>query len=430
MGIPDDEGERTESGRIGYRPALDGLRAVAIIGVMIAHSFIWFPGLRVAMGGVGVDLFFVLSGFLITSLLLREHETDGSISRTRFYVRRALRLLPALAVALVVVGVLSVVLHANLSRHNLSFPRSALVSLFFAGNWFQYQLGALAHTWSLAVEEQYYLIWPTVLVLALRAKVSKERIAAMLVAAIIVIASMRSLLYGHHELTALSTPWTFVHLWVRTDGVLIGSLLAILLASDLKEHVVKLLRSRLVCTAAVAIVLALAVRPVSAWTASNYDELIVFNVCFALVVGHVFTAPSGRAARILRTQPLPALGKVSYGLYLFHWPIYNLTARTMTSTPRLAVAVALVATLSLAVVSYHLVERPALRLKPWIGLAWLSLRRVPSSVRQVDEPLEPVVLARPAATVSVRSARSPVGSRHVTRRTGHATVRTRSSARA
>src|SRR5437899_6434526 len=131
--------------RIGYRPELDGFRAIAILAVMLFHSDKWLPGVHVDGGAVGVDLFFVLSGFLITSLLLEERQNAGSIDRPNFYARRALRLLPALFLALILGAFVTASVGGN-GKGGMPYPHAALAALFFAGNWFQYKLGVPGHT--------------------------------------------------------------------------------------------------------------------------------------------------------------------------------------------------------------------------------------------------------------------------------------------
>src|SRR5262249_38292598 len=145
---------------LGYRPSLDGFRAVAIIAVMGFHDGVSFA----AGGSLGVDMFFVLSGFLITSLLIEEWAKNDSISLTRFYARRALRLLPALVVMLACYEIYALVrLHgAELRATELHI----LAALLYSANWVRALAGpnamgdAIPHTWSLAVEEQFYFLWP------------------------------------------------------------------------------------------------------------------------------------------------------------------------------------------------------------------------------------------------------------------------------
>ncbi|MEY3467163.1 MAG: hypothetical protein RL532_470, partial [Actinomycetota bacterium] len=158
-------------GLLGYMPALDGVRALAVVAVIVYHANKkWLGG-----GFLGVEVFFVISGFLITSLLIAEHEQHGSISLKKFWLRRARRLLPALWVLLVGVAVYC----SLFERDALGALRGDIIAAFFYGfNWFQIWVGTsyftafdfvpLRHLWSLAVEEQFYFIWPLVMYGAVR----------------------------------------------------------------------------------------------------------------------------------------------------------------------------------------------------------------------------------------------------------------------
>src|SRR5579875_1756575 len=166
--------------RLGRRPVLDGLRGVAILLVMLTHTSV-LPN-----GYVGVDLFFALSGLLITTLLYEEWDRCGRISLRRFYGRRARRLLPALGLLIVVALIVDMVCYP---MTGWPFAKKALTSLLFVNNWIAAtghasDLGSLNPTWSLAQEEQFYLVWPLVLVLLLRCRARPRLVAAMLLVAI------------------------------------------------------------------------------------------------------------------------------------------------------------------------------------------------------------------------------------------------------
>jgi peptidoglycan/LPS O-acetylase OafA/YrhL len=171
-----------------YQPALDGVRGVAIVLVVLFH-YPWgvtdaraFFGNNPVHGGfLGVDAFFVLSGFLITTLLLQEHAKSGGVNLRRFYARRAFRLVPALVVLLVI----AVFLHFLLPAGDVNRPETSglLGMLFYVANWVSIYrpkaLGITADTWSLAIEEQFYLLWPIVLVLMLRRRLRTATIAVV-----------------------------------------------------------------------------------------------------------------------------------------------------------------------------------------------------------------------------------------------------------
>src|SRR5262245_51790762 len=163
-------------GAFGYHPALDGLRGVAILAVMIYHS-------GLGRGGyLGVDVFFALSGFLITTLLCDEYAATGTIAFRKFYARRALRLLPALVVF---VAVWLAVLYATLEPRFWAFVTGfGLAVLFYVANWvgiWVLPLGVFGHTWSLAIEEQFYVLWPLVILAVVRLCVRPPWTAGLLV---------------------------------------------------------------------------------------------------------------------------------------------------------------------------------------------------------------------------------------------------------
>lgn len=344
-----------------YRPELDGVRAVAIVAVVIAHAKLWYPNLSTYWGARGVDLFFVLSGFLITSLLFHEHAGAGHIDRAKFYARRGIRLLPALAVALIIGAFVARALHGN-GEGMLPYNKAVFAALLFEGNWFKWNLGILNHTWSLGLEEQYYLLWPLVMGLALRRGRSPLKFAAVLGVAAAFITALGSA-YNHRLVSGI---WQNADVapWDRAGGILIGSALGLLVASDRTGRVKQLLRDRSLAAAAavgvVAVISLTAHRPPNDITA--YDFLIVLDVCFAILIGHLFVAESSPVSAIFRAQPLPAIGRISYGLYIFHWPIFSLIA-AQKWPPLRGYLIALAATLVTAITSFVVIERPALRLK-------------------------------------------------------------------
>ncbi|HET9690764.1 MAG TPA: acyltransferase, partial [Acidimicrobiales bacterium] len=204
-------------------PPLDGLRAVAVLSVLGYH--LYEPHV-LPSGYLGVDLFFVLSGFLITTGLVDEFDAGGGVVFGRFYVRRALRLLPAaLAVVLVALGLALATLHGDLRHQTLvGLPWIVL----YAGNWARAvgasSLGVLANLWSLAVEEQFYLLWPVVLVAFLSRRVARERLAAALVALAAVEVAYREVLFH----TGVSVERLVNGIDTHSDGLLLGCALALL----------------------------------------------------------------------------------------------------------------------------------------------------------------------------------------------------------
>src|SRR6266850_221126 len=203
-------------------PTLDGLRGVAVLSVMAFHA-----GSGVIKGGhLGVDLFFVLSGFLITSLLLREQQRNGFISLRLFYVRRALRLLPALL--LVILSCLIYEKAIVSSSPWAEVPKGAFYSLFYSSNWYQAlngmgTLGVLSHTWSLSIEEQFYILWPPAISLLLWQGCKRTYVLLFVGAGTAAVAVHRAMLWRGGA--------TFERVYAgfdtRADSVLIGCLVGL-----------------------------------------------------------------------------------------------------------------------------------------------------------------------------------------------------------
>jgi peptidoglycan/LPS O-acetylase OafA/YrhL len=354
-----------------YRPYLDGLRAVAILGVLVYHlDRAWLPG-----GYLGVDLFFVLSGYLITMLLLGEHARTGRIDLPAFWSRRIRRLLPALLVMLVVLAVLINVGGDLLARGQAR--GDLLATLFYFANWqfiaegqsYFNQFVASSpdrHTWSLAIEEQFYLAWPLVAALVLgRFKARGLTVVAGTVA-------VASALW----LAVLFDPADPSRAYFGTDSrifeILIGASLSIALAGRFRARLVS--AGRLVAPIAL---LAL----VAAYVGLADDNAFYYRggavlVCFAaatLIAGLEGGSP---VARILSVRPLVLMGLVSYGMYLWHFPIITYVNEWLgsTSLPQWA-ALATVLTVAATAVSYVVVETPIRRRAMLVGLK-LTPRRL------------------------------------------------------
>jgi peptidoglycan/LPS O-acetylase OafA/YrhL len=335
-------------------PALDGLRALAVAAVVVFHTS------PAAHGGfIGVDVFFVVSGFLITTLLLREVELTGRVDLRAFYLRRALRLLPALLLMIAI----TVPLMLTSLRHTVLMPPWAAVgsAVFYVANWANVAVstgtGPLTHTWSLSIEEQYYLLWPLVLL----AVVVRGRYASLArglaVAAALVVVS-RALLWA-----VSPGEWLFYATTSRADGLLLGTLLAVVLAR--REPGRRLLAPRwsegLAWTGLLGLAALMAVlRPDGG--ATFVGGLFLASACAVLVVHHVATADDGPLVRLLSLRPLVVVGTVSYGIYLFHFPVFQAVQEAHPPW-LLQHALELGLTAALTTFSYLVVERPALRLK-------------------------------------------------------------------
>jgi peptidoglycan/LPS O-acetylase OafA/YrhL len=351
---------------LGYRPSLDGLRGVSILAVMSYH-------LGLIRGGfLGVDIFFVLSGFLITTLLTDEWIRSGSISFRKFYMRRALRLLPALVV-LAIACDFATVIFARLYWPPEAFvpvvfgmAYASLVALFYVTNWVMISgqtLWILGHTWSLSIEEQFYVLWPLCLLALLKWIRHRGLILSFLTLGI------ASSLILRIALVRAQAPVTrvFVGLDTRFDELLIGCMVGVLCSWGL---LATSRRSQLLLAAGA--VAGAAILAVLLWKASSKEPamlqggLTVAAGSAGVLIADVVARPAGWLARALAREPLVGIGRISYGLYLWHFPIvYSCGALIIDGTrpdlPRAALAIGL--TFVAAIASFRWVERPMLRLK-------------------------------------------------------------------
>jgi peptidoglycan/LPS O-acetylase OafA/YrhL len=306
--------------RLGRRPVLDGLRGVAILLVMLAHTSV-LPN-----GYVGVDLFFALSGFLITTLLYEEWDRAGNISLTRFYGRRARRLLPALGVLLLIAVLVDAVCY---QMTGWPFGKKALMSVLFVNNWVAAtghakQLGSLNPTWSLAQEEQFYLVWPLLLALLLRLRARPEVVAVLLALMIMTLIAAAPPSGDTHLYTVYYSPLA------RAAELLAGCLGAVIwrhrlvrlpegVAARLPAWVRELTARRHLWRTLIASALAyLFVRLLFDY--ALLTEQVYLRACLLAVplIVMLIGAPRSLLARVLGCPPLRYLGRISYALYLFH----------------------------------------------------------------------------------------------------------------
>ncbi|GAC1324956.1 MAG: hypothetical protein NVSMB2_23330 [Chloroflexota bacterium] len=367
---------------LGYRPALDGLRALAVLGVLAYHS-----QQRLAPGFLGVDVFFVLSGFLITTILLQEWHATQTVRFTRFYARRALRLFPALAVVVAVVAIYSlacapaVAIGDNQRGANL---RGVLATIFYASNWVRAMwsspydvLGLLGHTWSLAIEEQFYVLWPAILWLVLSSRRGPVFVASLTLAGIVLFAGWRDVQ------TLTGVPWWRIYngLDSRADELLVGALLAQAFVAGW------LPRSAWFPHAAQAGFLAICAMIVVLITRIPTNEVVfvavmpLFTVAVALLIGSLLSPQPSALRTVLASAPLLRICRISYGVYLWHFPIFGvLTPGVVGGDANVAFAAQLVTTLSVAALSYRFIEAPFLAFKDCGSRAWPFWRTRPHPV--------------------------------------------------
>ena len=412
-------------------PALDGVRAVAVALVLAGHGGI--PG--VSGGFLGVDVFFVLSGFLITSLLLDEQGRTGRIALAGFWIRRARRLLPAL-----IVMVLAVVAARALfpPEATATLRDNAVAAFFWVANWAfvaqrtdYFSQGTppspLQHTWSLGVEEQYYLLWPLLLIAVVAVVGARARWAVFALATAGAVGSAAA------AILMASDPGVnrvYFGTDTRAQALLVGAAAAALLVRDWSVLTAggTLIRTRWrrwvaggLSVLGLAMLAALARFATGSAGDFRAGLLLAVAVAAVLVVAPVALDQGGFVARALAWRPLVWLGAISYGVYLWHWPIFLALngERTGWSGWRLF-ALRCAATVAVAAASWWLLEQPIRRWRPVIvpmlplagataaTAAAVTMLVLPVGTKPADLPVGPDVdsaaLVSPEVPVEVKSA--------------------------
>jgi peptidoglycan/LPS O-acetylase OafA/YrhL len=388
--------------RVPYLPGLDGMRALAVVAVILYHTNNgWLPG-----GFIGVEVFFVISGYLITLLLIGEHEKTGRIDLKQFWMRRARRLLPALFLMM-----------SLLMIYTAIFERDTLGKLrgdVFAGvgyitNWYQIWTGAgytalldfapLRHLWSLAVEEQFYLVWPLVMLALMRlGRRRLPEISRWLVLVALAIAVLTGLLYhpgqlgtsevhpeaywflGGHPVSKMDA--LYLATFTRATGLLLGAALAMI------WRPVAVMRGPMRNKGPILDLLAaigLGALGALAWflhvQVDGRADPWLFRGGFlatdfaTLLVIAAVTHRGARAGMFLGVQPLNWIGTRSYGLYLYHWPIFQIIRGNAGATLTVPEFVgAMVLTCIITELSYRYVEMPIRRRQ--LGKMWDRVRDV------------------------------------------------------
>lgn len=372
--LSSDTPPHSGGGRLPHLPALDGLRAVAVLLVVAFHNgFTWMRG-----GFLGVSVFFTLSGYLITSLLISEHRHTGGVSLRSFWARRFRRLLPAslLAIALAI----AYGLFAADPTQRADLAGDVVASLAYVANWWflasEQTYAALfsapsplLHFWSLAIEEQFYLLLP------LAAAAAIGRLRRFTIGVVVVLAATLAIPF----VTSASDNWLYYATPARLPELLTGVLLAVVLARGDR-------RNRLTTTNSVILptVIGFGALGATVWLAatSTIASGWLYRGGFAafslMSVALIISAhsPASLSTRLLSLSPMQYLGRISYGVYLYHWPIFlwlDPARTTLEGWPLFGLRMAV--TLLLADLSYRYVEMPIRRSgrilggRPLLGLA-------------------------------------------------------------
>ena len=364
-------GARALPAHFGHKPALDGLRAIAVLTVIAYHFGAgWLKG-----GFLGVDLFFVLSGYLITSLLIIEHGRQGRIALGAFWGRRMKRLMPALMLVLSVV-----IVWGRFATDSTNWGQQrvdALWSLLYGANWhfivsgqsyFTEMPSMLRHMWSLAIEEQFYLVWPIVVIGALW--VARGKLWAL--ASVCIVGALASAWWMSHLWTADDPSRAYYGTDSRASQLMLGALCGIVLlgwspASKAARRIVQWAGTA--CFAAVMVMMVIA-RDQDSWMYSGGFFMFAVLACGAIVAFSQTAAPSTNPiARVLSLRPIRWVGAISYGLYLWHWPISvaispgRLDSWGLPNNTWFVAAARLSLTFAIAALSYYLLEMPIRRHK-------------------------------------------------------------------
>ncbi len=310
-------GEISKTSKPSFRPDIEGIRAIAVVLVLLFHASI--PGFN--GGFVGVDVFFVISGFLITGMLLREYETTGKISLRNFYARRVRRLLPASALVLVITLIASAFLLPPLSVPSVATDVAA-ATLYVSNMVFAYRAtdyfaagsapSPILHFWSLGVEEQFYLLWPAIFLLAVYGA-RRFRVRIGLAMAIIGFSSFTFATY----LVTRHGPWAFFSLPTRAWELALGGMLAAL-GTQLSRipQFISILLGWLGLVAVVwSGIFTKVTSPFPSWPA------LTPTVGAALLIVAGSRASKLAPSRLLSGGIFQFFGKISYSLYLWHWPL-------------------------------------------------------------------------------------------------------------
>ena len=348
-----------------YLPGLDGLRAIAVVAVVGYHLEIsWLSG-----GLLGVGMFFTLSGFLITMILLRTWQRTGGLDLKTFWLRRARRLLPAVILVLLVVLVATMIVEPGVL---VTRWWESVAAMFYISNWTAIAAdvsyfdrfggpGALDHLWSLAVEEQFYLVWPLVLLAMLKG--FKGRLSRVAVVTL-VLAALSFVLMAVLAEPGFDNTRAYEGTDTRAGGVLIGAAVAMiwqpqLLTADVSS------RARLIIDGigvASLLVIGWLFVVTNPFSMSLYrGGILLLSIATVLVVA-VVVHPASRLRRVMALAPLVWIGERSYGIYLWHLPIMAFTpASVLVGSPFLRGAMQVAVTIGLAQLSWVLLEDPIRR---------------------------------------------------------------------
>ena len=361
-----------------YWPEIDGLRAVAILLVVAFHAGV--P--QLGGGFVGVDVFFVLSGYLITGLLAREIERTGGIDLVDFYARRARRLLPALAVVLVATLAAGAVLLMPIGEQQ-GLGKSAIAASAFLANIFFWRTQSsyfagpseeipLLHLWTLSVEEQFYIVWPLVMIAIAVAMRRKPGMILRAIVSVLLVASLLSLAASWWLTTSRPT-LAFYTMPFRAWEFGIGALLALVPLAAARESRAYAWGAALIPVGLAAIVTA--AFAFSSTTAFPGVAAALPVLGTAAAVAGVRVASGSMPSRMLAAAPMVKIGKLSYSWYLWHWPLLAIgRASALGENSPIRDGLLVLLALGLSAATFRWIEEPVRRRRPWpFASRWSSV---------------------------------------------------------
>lgn len=411
----------------GYRPALDGLRAVSVLTIMLFHvPYNWVTG-----GYWSVNVFFIVSGYLITGLLLKELDKWGSIDLIGFYARRARRLLPALLVMLAVVSLLWPRILGD--RTPGTIKGDGLSALFYVANWrmvltgqsYFAQFGDVVdspfkHAWTLGIEEQYYLLFPLLLIVLWR--VFGRRGRGKILAVILLLAGVSAMLMARIYVPGGDPSRVYYGTDTRMQDILIGAALAVVLSMIDKQRLAAWTSRHRPAVVSVGWVVAVLTVYWFFWIPAHgwvfYGGYLVFDVMFALLVASVELIPSSSIAAVFSWRPIAWIGMLSYGLYLWHYPLFVILTPDrvhLSGIPLQLLRFGL--TFVIASASYYVIEDPirkgalrrmGRRVSKLVPLAAVTATAVAIGVSVNGMRLAPTAKAGESVVVSSGSGAYPV----------------------
>jgi len=343
-----------------YWPALDGLRAIAVMIVLLAHAGSIYP----RSGTIGVEIFFVMSGFLITYILHQEFVRLGKIQIKKFYLKRILRLLPCLFLTCFLFSIGSYLMYDDMRLDTV------VIVLTYSSNWaralFNYDLSSLSHTWSLSLEEQYYLIWPWA-VLLIEKRLRKNVHKGGLLLCLVILSSC----YRAFMVETYSPSRIYFGLDTHADGLILGSALLYLTVDTNGRITINPSIKKLLCQIALpfSIILLGVIMALMDWNTPWMSRIgfLIIAMASSIIILDLVITQSSKLKILLSVKPLVYLGQISYGIYLLHLPLYTILDKAFPAIHGTSLmAIKITVSILCATISYYFVEKPFLNLKQQI----------------------------------------------------------------